>query len=135
MSEHRMDARELVGRYYAMWNDKDFSKADELFDPDVRFRGSLGIEANGLVGFKDYAEMLTKAFPALYHAVEILVVENDRAAAYVTYTGKHEGELSGYPSSGRRICYSGASFFHIRNGRIASINVLGDLNALHAQLS
>ena len=130
-----MDAKQLVENYYAMWNDKDFSKADTLLDPDVRFRGSLGIEANGLEGFKDYAAMLTKAFPALYHAVEITVFENDKAAAYVTYTGKHEGEIFGYKPTGKRICYSGASFFHFRNGKIASINVLGDLNALHEQLS
>jgi len=130
-----MEPKQLLERYYAMWNEKDFSKADELLDPDIRFRGSLGIEANGLEGFKDYAAMLTKAFPALYHAVEITVFENDKAAAYVTYTGKHEGEIFGYKPSGNRISFSGASFFHFRNGKIASINVLGDLNALHAQLS
>lgn len=130
-----MEARQLLESYYGMWNDKDFSKADTLLDPDVRFRGSLGIEANGLEGFKDYADMLTRAFPALYHAVEITVIENDKAAAYVTYTGKHEGEIFGYAPTGNRISYSGASFFHFRKGRIASINVLGDLNALHSQLS
>lgn len=130
-----MEARELIERYYGMWNDKDFSKADTLMDPDIRFRGSLGIEANGLEGFKDYAAMLTKAFPALYHAVEITVVEKDMAAVYVHYTGKHEGEIFGYKPSGNRISYSGASFFRFRNGKIASVNVLGDLNALHAQLS
>jgi len=130
-----MEAKQLLERYYAMWNEKDFSKADGLLDPDVRFRGSLGIEANGLEGFKDYADMLTEAFPALYHAVEITVVENERAAVYVTYTGKHEGEVFGYKPTGNRISYNGASFFHFRNGKIASVNVLGDLNALHAQLS
>ncbi|MBD3800545.1 MAG: ester cyclase [Campylobacterales bacterium] len=130
-----MEPRQLLQQYYEMWNDKDFSKADALLDPDVRFRGSLGIEANGLVGFKDYADLLCKAFPALYHAVEITVVENDKAAAYVSYTGKHEGELFGHPASGNRVSFSGASFFHFRNGRIASINVLGDLNTLLSQLS
>lgn len=130
-----MDARTLLERYYAMWNSQDFSQAETLMDPDIRFRGSLGIEANGLEGFKDYAALLMAAFPSLYHAVEITVVENDRAAAYVTYTGKHEGEIFGFAPTGKRICYSGASFFHFRNGKIASVNVLGDLNALHEQLS
>jgi len=130
-----MEPRQLLQQYYEMWNDKDFSKADVLLDPDVRFRGSLGIEANGLVGFKDYADLFSTAFPSLYHAVEITVVENDKAAAYVSYTGKHEGELFGHPASGNRVSFSGASFFHFRNGKIASINVLGDLNTLLSQLS
>jgi len=130
-----MDAKQLLQNYYTMWNEADFSKADDLLDPDVRFRGSLGITANGLEGFKDYADMLIKAFAAPYHAVEIMVIENDKAAAYVTYTGKHIGEIFGYQPTGKRISYSGAAFFHFRGGKIASINVLGDLNALHEQLS
>ena len=130
-----MDNKDLLSAYYEMWNDHDFSKADRLLDPDVRFHGSLDIVANGIEGFKEYAAILMAAFPNLYHAVEITVHENDRAAAYVTYTGTHEGPLFNYKPSGNRICYSGASFFHFRNGKIASINVLGDLNALHKQLS
>ena len=130
-----METRQLLTRYYAMWNDKDFSRAAELLDPDIRFRGSLGIEANGLEGYIDYAAMLIAAFPTLYHAVEIVIVEQDRAATYVTYTGKHEGAICGYAPSGNRFSYSGASFFQFRGGKIASIKVLGDLNALHAQLS
>lgn len=130
-----MENKQLVRAYYEMWNDHDFSKADKLLDPDVRFRGSLDIVANGIDGFKEYAEMLIKAFPNLYHAVEIEVHENNAAAAYVTYSGTHEGPLLGYEPTGNRISYSGASFFHFKDGKIKNINVLGDLNALHKQLS
>ena len=128
-----MDNKELIRAYYEMWNDKDFSKADTLLDQDIRFRGSLDITANGIEGFKEYAQLLFTAFPNLYHAVEITIHEDDRAAVYVT--GTHEGPLFHYQPTGNRICYSGASFFHFRNGKIASINVLGDLNSLHKQLS
>jgi len=130
-----MDNRELVRAYYDMWNDHDFSKADKLLDPDIRFRGSLDITANGIEGFKEYGAMLINAFPNLYHAVEISVHENDSAAVYVTYTGTHEGKLFNYEPTHNRICYAGAVFFNFRNGKIARINVLGDLNALHKQLN
>lgn len=130
-----MDNKELVRQYYDMWNDQDFSKANVLLDRDIRFRGSLDITANGIEGFKEYAQMITKAFPNLYHAVEIVVHEDNLAAVYVTYTGTHEGPVFNYAPTGKRICYSGASFFQFRDGKIASINVLGDLNSLHMQLS
>lgn len=130
-----MDNKKLLHAYYEMWNNRDLSKADQLLDPDVRFRGSLDITANGIEGFKEYAQMLFTAFPNLYHAVEMTVVENDMAAAYVTYTGTHQGTIFGYAPTGNRICYSGASFIQFRNGKIVSINVLGDLNALYKQLS
>ncbi len=130
-----MDNKELLHAYYEMWNNRDFTKADKLLDPDVRFRGSLDITANGIEGFKEYAQMLFTAFPNLYHAVEMTVVENNMAAAYVTYTGTHEGPVFDYAPTGNRICYSGASFFQFRDNKIVSINVLGDLNALYKQLS
>lgn len=130
-----MDNKELIRTYYDMWNTQDFSKAEALLDADVRFRGSLDITANGIEGFKEYAQLIITAFPNLYHAVEISVHEGPLAAVYVTYTGTHEGPLFQYEPTGNRICYSGASFFQIRNGKIASINVLGDLNSLHKQLA
>lgn len=130
-----MTNKELIQAYYAMWNDKDFDKAERLLDKDIRFRGSLDIVANGIEGFKEYAAMLMKAFPNLYHAVEMAVHENDMAATYVTYTGTHEGPVFHYQPTGNRIHYSGASFFQFRNGKIVAINVLGDLNSLHKQLS
>jgi predicted ester cyclase len=130
-----MTNRELVAAYYKMWNEKNFDKADQLCDKDIRFRGSLDITANGLDGFKEYADMITKAFPNLYHAVEMAVFENDMAAVYVTYTGTHEGKIFDYEPTGKRICYSGASFIHMKDGKIRNINILGDLNSLHKQLS
>ncbi|QOY51243.1 ester cyclase [Candidatus Sulfurimonas baltica] len=130
-----MTNKELISAYYQMWNDKDFDKANIICDKDIRFRGSLDITANGIDGFKEYAQMLIGVFPNLYHAVEMSVYENDMVAIYVTYTGSHEGALFDYAPTGRRICYSGASFFQIRDGKIMSINILGDLNSLHKQLS
>lgn len=130
-----MTNKELISAYYQMWNEKDFEKANSICDEDIRFRGSLDITANGIEGFKEYAYMLANAFPNLYHAVEMSVYENNSVATYVTYTGTHEGQLFDYAPTGKRICYSGASFIQIKNGKIASINILGDLNSLHKQLS
>ncbi|MCW8837459.1 MAG: ester cyclase [Thiovulaceae bacterium] len=130
-----MTNKELISRYYQMWNEKDFTLADKLCDKDIRFRGSLDITANGIDGFKEYAEMLINAFPNLYHAVEMSVFDGDVVATYVTYSAKHEGQLLEYSPTHKRISYSGASFFQIKDGKIVSINVLGDLNSLHKQLS
>ena len=130
-----MDNKQLVREYYEMWNSGNFDKAEKLLDPDIRFRGSLDIVANGIEGFKEYGKMVNFAFPNLYHAIEISVFENNLAAVYVTYSGTHEGKLLEYEATGNRISYSGAAFFHFKNEKIANVNVLGDLNSLHKQLS
>ncbi|WP_304543349.1 ester cyclase [Sulfurimonas microaerophilic] len=126
--------KELIRKYYDMWNKKEFDKASEILDENISFRGSLDITAHGLKEFQEYATMLTKAFGDLYHAVEITVVENSLAAVYVTYTGKHIGKILEYEASGNKFNYSGAAFFQFKNSKIVSINVLGDLNSLYKQL-
>lgn len=130
-----MTNRELIEKYYQMWNSKDFDIADEICDKDLRFRGSLDITANGIDGFKEYAQLRTRAFPNMYHAVEMSVYEGNMVALYITYSGTHKGEIFDYPPTNKRISYSGAAFFHIKDSKIVSINVLGDLNSLHKQLS
>lgn len=130
-----MTNRELIAKYYHMWNSKEFDIADEICAKDIRFRGSLDITANGIDGFKEYANLRTKAFPNMYHAVEMSVYEGNMVALYITYSGTHEGEIFDYPPTHKRISYSGAAFFHIKDSKIVSINVLGDLNSLHKQLS
>jgi steroid delta-isomerase-like uncharacterized protein len=126
--------KDLITKYYEMWNKKDFDKADQFLDENISFRGSLDITAHGLTEFKEYAKMLTSVFDDLYHAVEITVIENSLAAVYVTYTGKHVGKIQEFEATGNRFNYSGAAFFQFRNGKIVSINVLGDLNSLYKQL-
>lgn len=93
------------------------------------------MRVEGINGFSDYAKMLFGAFPNLYHVIEDVVIEGDKAAVRVVYTGTHTGKLFGFEPTGNRIRYSGASFFKFENEKIVDAWVLGDLNALYGQLS
>ncbi|MFA6196801.1 MAG: ester cyclase [Sulfurimonas sp.] len=126
--------KQLVAKYYDMWNLHDFSKAETIFSENLRFRGSLGIETVGIEEFKKYADTILTAFPNLYHATEIVVGENSQVAVYVSYSGTHKGKLFEYEPTENRINYSGASFFTIRNEKITDIKVLGDRYALYNQI-
>jgi hypothetical protein len=47
--------RLLITRYYEeIWNRWDFDLATVLLAPDIRFRGSLGIEVCGVAEFQGY---------------------------------------------------------------------------------
>jgi len=126
--------KNLVAKYYEMWNSHDFSKAASIFSENLRFRGSVGIDTNGIEEFKEYADMILSAFPNLYHATEIVVEENPQVAVYVTYSGTHKGKLFEFEATDNRINYSGASFFTIRNEKITDIKVLGDRYSLYNQI-
>ena len=65
--------------YDELWNQWRFDLADELLSDGLRFRGSLGTEANGRAGFLDYARSVRAAFPDFHNRVDTLVVGDDRA--------------------------------------------------------
>jgi len=126
--------RHLVQKYYDMWNDGDFEKADALMHPDIHFRGALGFDMDGIDEFKSYAREVTHAFPGLYHATEIVVCEGERAAVYVLYTGSQKGKLFDIEPTGKRISYNGATFFTLDGNKFSRIRVLGDRYTLYEQL-
>ena len=93
------------------------------------------MRVEGRNAFCDYVKMLFCAFPNLYHVIEDVVVEGDKIAVRLVYTGTHSGKLFGFEPTGNRNRYSGASFFKIENEKIVDAWVLGDLNALYGQLT
>lgn len=126
--------KKMVQQYYEMWNDGDFEKATAIMQPDIHFHGSLGFNIDGIDAFKEYAGMIIRAFPDLYHATERIVAEEGRAAAYVLYTGLHKGKLYDLEPTGNRIHYNGAAFFTLEDGKFSRIRVLGDRYTLYTQL-
>jgi steroid delta-isomerase-like uncharacterized protein len=129
-------SRELVRRYYeTLWNPWNFSVAADLLASDLRFRGSLGVEARGLAEFQRYMEFVRAAFPDFHNAIQDLVAEGNQVFARLLYTGTHEGRIFGLNPTGRRIAYAGAALFRIAEGRIAEGWVLGDVADLKRQLT
>ncbi|MBC8238283.1 MAG: ester cyclase [Helicobacteraceae bacterium] len=127
--------KNIVQKYYEMWNSQEFKMAESILSPNLNFHGSIGIETVGIEEFKEYAKTILSAFPNLYHATEIIVGEDAQVAVYVTYIGTHQGKLFDYEPTNNRINYSGASFFTIRDGKITNIKVLGDRYSLYNQIS
>jgi steroid delta-isomerase-like uncharacterized protein len=137
--EPRSDAAAVVARlvdrfYDELWNRFDETMVSVLLHDDVRFRGSLGRDAQGHREFVEYMRMVHAAFPDFRNVVEEVVVEGDRAFARLAYSGTHRGAVLGVEPTGRRVQYAGAALFRVRDGRIASLWVLGDMYGLARQL-
>ena len=127
--------KELIFSYYEnIWNKQDKSYIDKLFDDNIVFHGSLDIEAHGKKEFEEYFDMIITAIPNLYHAVELMLCEDNNVSARAIYNGTHKGKLMNFEPTNNKIRYNGASFFKIENGKIIDIWVLGDLNSLYKQL-
>jgi steroid delta-isomerase-like uncharacterized protein len=127
--------KNIVRRYYHdLWNKWDLGVADELVATDILFRGSLGVSAQGLEGFKEYVRLVRNAFPDFQNNIEELIGEGDKVVARLTYRATHGGEVFGIAPTGKLVTYSGVAIFRIADAKIAEGWVLGDTAGLMRQL-
>jgi len=128
--------RELVERFYhQVWNKADEAEARKILSADFRFRASLGPELRGPGGFIAYLRAVRAALEDFTCTIEELVASEDRAAARMMFSGRHRGKMFGVEATGRNIVWSGAAFFKMREGAIAELWVLGDVEAVRRQLA
>ncbi len=128
-------SRTLVERFYdEVWNRGDEAAAHAILAPDFHFRGSLGVTADDIDGFLAYVRSVRAALGDYCCIIDDMIEGADRAAARMTFTGVHGGELLGVAATRRTVSWSGAAFFTCRDGRIAELWVLGDLDGLRRQL-
>ena len=130
------DYKALIRRYYSeLWNEWSVTALEELISPDVVFRGSIGTMVKGIGEFKQYVNRICSAFPDFYNEIEELIAEDERAAARLSYSGTHQGELFGFPGTGERIAYQGIAIFRFEEEKIAEGYVLGETESLKRQLA
>jgi predicted ester cyclase len=128
-------ARALVERFYnEVWNQADERAAREILHRNFIFRGSLGPERRGPDGFIDYLRAVHAALAGFTCTIEELIEMQERAAAKMLFRGTHRALLFGIEATGRDIVWNGAAFFKVKDGLIAELWVLGDIDAVKRQL-
>ena len=135
MREATAGVGDLVVKFYdLLWNRWDDSAVETVLAEQFRFRGSQGQETVGRDGWRGYRDQIRAASPDFHNEIVELVVNAQRAAARLAYSGTHAGALLGHSPTGRRFSYAGAAFFRAEGGFLAQAWVLGDLAALEVQL-
>lgn len=128
--------RGLVTRFYErLWNAWDDVAVTATLAEGFTFRGSLGQQTTGREGWRAYRDDVRRGAPDFRNDITELVVDGDRAAARLRYTGTHEGLLLGVAASGRTFAYDGAAFFRAQDGLLVQAWVIGDLDDLRRQLT
>jgi steroid delta-isomerase-like uncharacterized protein len=127
--------RELVKRFITdIWNRGEVELIPEVCHRSLRFNGHIGMDR---VGHEGFARMVTTVREALtdYHCeIHSMVVESNKAFCRLRFTGKHTGNLLGYPPTGKTVSWMGASEFTCKDGKILKVWELGDVKSLEDQL-
>lgn len=110
----------IVRRFYEeVVNKGNLFAADELIAEDFYDHSGSG-SSQGRQAFKQFATMLTSAFPDLHLTVEDMIAEQDKVVARVIVRGTHKGTLFGkIPPTERAVTFTGVDIIRIEDGKIA----------------
>ena len=107
--------RNLVKRFIAdIWNRGELDDIPKICHPSLRFNGHIGMDRVGHEGFSRMVSTVREALGDYHCEIHSLVAENNKAFCRLRFTGKHVGNLLGYPATGKTVCWNGASEFSVK---------------------
>ena len=128
--------RNLVKKFISdIWNRGDLDLIPQVCSPKIRFNGNTGLDKIGHDGFAMMVATIHAALSDYHCEIHSMVVEDNKAFCRLRFSGKHTGDLLGYPPTGRVVSWMGATEFTCMNGRILKVWELGDLFSLQISLS
>lgn len=134
-SAEQTNAATVRAFYAELWEQGDFSRLPDLMHEEVAFQGTFGQITRGLDSFAAYVRSVRLAFSAYRCEIRDIVVQADRVATRIGFSGRHDvGPFLEVPPTGRDLFWEGVGFFHLEGGRIRELWVLGDMLGLMGQL-
>mmetsp|Transcript_21643 Transcript_21643/g.33088 ORF Transcript_21643/g.33088 Transcript_21643/m.33088 type:complete len:296 (+) Transcript_21643:151-1038(+) len=127
--------RELVKRFISdIWNRGEIELIPSVCHPSLRFNGHVGMDRVGHEGFSRMVTTVRESLTDYHCEIHSMVVETNKAFCRLRFTGKHTGNLLGFPPTGKTVAWMGASEFTCKNGKILKVWELGDVKSLEEQL-
>ena len=126
--------KSLIYRVYDEYNKGNYDVYDECFSDDFlsyRWDGKILNKA-------EYKQMLlgfTESFPGIHRTIQDMIVTEDRAALYYTWTGKDNwGTRQGRTPTGKSLSVNEIYFIRFKNGKISEYRQYGDAYGLGLQV-
>lgn len=88
-------------------NEKDYTPIDEYLTEDYVYHGIGGMMSKTPQGFMEAIKGFHAAIPDLKSEIIDMVDEGDRLVLRFNFTGTHQGEFLGFPSSGANLHFEG----------------------------
>ncbi len=111
------DTRTQVRAMYEQFNRDRLDALDTLLAPDFVDHDPDN-PTHDAAGVRQFFEQLLAAFPDFRFEVDDVLVDGDRAAAFIRLTGTHQGDFQGIPASGRRMDVRGVDLFRLRGAQV-----------------
>ena len=126
--------KDLIYKIYDEYNKGNYDIYDECFTDDFlsyRWDGNV-------LDKKDYKQMLLRfrdGFPGIQHTLQDIIVTEDRAALYFTWTGKDNIMAQGRTPTGKLLNNVREIYFiRFKNGKVSEYRQYGDGYGMGVQL-
>jgi len=128
------DQNKIIAREFFMEQDRRKGPlSPELVAPDYTAK----IGSNPLMdreGHSAFGVAFYTGFPDIYHTIDDIVAEDDRAVVRFTLRGTHTGNFMGIPATGKRIEVSAIAFQRIVDRKVVGLQAEFDQVGLLQQL-
>lgn len=94
-------------------------------DPDIvstDYMAQIGSNPSmDLAGHSGFGAAFYQGFPDIYHTIDDVIGEDDRAAVRFTLRGTHTGDFMGIPATGKGIEVTAIAVLRFENGRVREL--------------
>lgn len=128
--------KEIARRYFSadanqVKKDVDPSQ-DEFHAPELIVHGPMG--DSNYEGWMAQMNTVVSAFPDCKYNPEDIIAEGDKVVVRYSFTGTHQGNFQGIPSSGKKVEIEGIMIIRIDHGKLVEFWVATDMFGLMQQL-
>ena len=100
-------------------NEKDYTPIEEYLTEDYVYHGIGGMMSKTPKGFMEAIKGFHAAIPDLKSEIIDMVGEGDRLVLRFNFTGTHQGEFLGFPSSGANLHFEGMIMRRFEGEKVA----------------
>ena len=126
-----MDLREYPHVLYKHWNDGNMEAFYGMIAEDVK---DVGGGELGLASVRAVLDAIRRAFPDFTYTVEHVVADGEWLAVRLLATGTQEGDLFGWPASGKRATWKEIRYCRIVDDKTVEHHATIDNLGMLAQL-
>lgn len=132
-----MNTTEIVARYYAAFNAKNWTGMLDCVSEDVRHHVNEGANRDGKARFADFIAHMDHCYDEELKQLVIMVNEDgSRAAAEFIVHGTYKNTDGELPEArGQKYVLPAGAFFDIRNGEITRVTTYYNLQNWLSQVS
>ena len=110
--------KEVLRRFFNMYNAHDLSNLDEVFHTDMIYRSSAGDDTRGVDEFRQQTNAFFEAFPDTEVSIEEMVAQGNRVFVVYRWMGTQEKEYLKIESQGRRLDLRICGVATIEDGKV-----------------